>query len=122
MDATLAVVTMLPIPIIAWLIHRVRTQLSEGFQQSSRAFDDMTSVLADTIPGVRVVKAFAQENREIERYRAGQRPHPGGQRSPECRVVVLLDGDCAADAGRVDRDLGLRRAGGSRRTRSRSAR
>src|SRR5262245_14385747 len=68
MDASLAIVTMLPIPIIAWLIHRVRTQLSEGFQQSSRAFDDMTSVLADTIPGVRVVKAFAQENREIERY------------------------------------------------------
>ena len=29
----------------------------------------MTSVLADTIPGVRVVKAFAQENREIDRYR-----------------------------------------------------
>jgi ATP-binding cassette, subfamily B, bacterial len=69
MDAALAFVTMLPIPIIAWLIHRVRTQLSEGFQQSSRAFDDMTSVLADTIPGVRVVKAFAQEHREVQRYR-----------------------------------------------------
>lgn len=69
MDAWLAVVSMLPIPIIAWLIHRVRASLSEGFQQSSRAFDDMTSILADTIPGVRVVKAFAQEHREVERYR-----------------------------------------------------
>ena len=29
----------------------------------------MTSVLADTIPGIRVVKAFAQEQREIERFR-----------------------------------------------------
>ena len=29
----------------------------------------MTSVLADTIPGIRVVKAFAQERREIERFR-----------------------------------------------------
>jgi len=28
----------------------------------------MTSVLADTIPGIRVVKAFAQEKREIERF------------------------------------------------------
>jgi ATP-binding cassette subfamily B protein len=69
MDAWLAVVSMLPIPVIAWLIHRVRASLSEGFQQSSRAFDDMTSILADTIPGVRVVKAFAQEHREVERYR-----------------------------------------------------
>jgi ATP-binding cassette, subfamily B, bacterial len=69
MDPALAFITMLPIPLIAWLIQRVRRQLSEGFLQSSRAFDDMTSVLADTIPGVRVVKAFAQENREVERYR-----------------------------------------------------
>ena len=29
----------------------------------------MTSVLADTIPGIRVVKAFAQEQREIDRFR-----------------------------------------------------
>ena len=29
----------------------------------------MTSVLADTIPGMRVVKAFAQEDREKERFR-----------------------------------------------------
>ena len=28
----------------------------------------MTSVLADTIPGIRVVKAFAQERREVERF------------------------------------------------------
>jgi ATP-binding cassette subfamily B protein len=74
LDWKLALLTMLPIPVIAWLIQRVRNQLSEGFQQSSRAFDDMTSVLGDTIPGVRVVKAFAQERREIERYRrANQR-------------------------------------------------
>src|SRR5438093_7224790 len=28
----------------------------------------MTRVLADTIPGLRVVKAFAQEDREIDRF------------------------------------------------------
>ena len=30
----------------------------------------MTNVLADTIPGIRVVKAFAQEKREGDRFRA----------------------------------------------------
>jgi ATP-binding cassette subfamily B protein len=29
----------------------------------------MTSILADTIPGIRVVKAFAQERREVQRFR-----------------------------------------------------
>ena len=69
MDPTMALVTMLPIPVIAWLIQRVRNRLFEGFLQSSRASDDMANILTDTIPGVRVVKAFAQEQREIERFR-----------------------------------------------------
>jgi ATP-binding cassette subfamily B protein len=46
----------------------VRSRLRDGFQLGSRAWSDMTSVLADTIPGMRVVKAFAQERRETERF------------------------------------------------------
>jgi ATP-binding cassette subfamily B protein len=33
---------------------------------------EVTNVLADTIPGIRVVKAFAQEKREAERFRDRQ--------------------------------------------------
>ena len=40
-----------------------------GYHLGSIAWADLISVLADTIPGVRVVKAFAQETREIERFR-----------------------------------------------------
>ena len=43
--------------------------MQRGFQRGGRAWGDMTSILADTIPGIRVVKAFAQEKREIERFR-----------------------------------------------------
>ena len=65
----LALVTLCPLPVIAWMIHRVRNKLRRGFYHGSRAWDEMTSVLADTIPGIRVVKAFAQEHREVERFR-----------------------------------------------------
>ncbi len=68
-DPWLTVVTLCPLPLIAWLIYRVRCKLRRGFQFSSRVWGEMTSVLADTIPGIRVVKAFAQERREIERFR-----------------------------------------------------
>jgi len=64
----LALVTLCPFPLILWLTHRVRTILRRGFSLGSRAWADMTSVLADTIPGIRVVKAFAQEQREIDRF------------------------------------------------------
>jgi ATP-binding cassette subfamily B protein len=67
-DARLALVTLAPLPLIAWLIHRVRERLRHGFERGTRAMAEMTSVLADTIPGIRVVKAFTQERREIERF------------------------------------------------------
>ncbi len=66
----LAMVTLLPFPFIVWLMYYSRDKLQVGFQAGSRAWGHMTSVLADTIPGIRVVKAFAQEQREIERFRA----------------------------------------------------
>ena len=47
---------------------RAEAGLRGGFQLGSRAWAEMTSVLADSIPGIRVVKAFAQEQREIERF------------------------------------------------------
>ncbi|MNY86383.1 putative ABC transporter ATP-binding protein [compost metagenome] len=65
----LALVTLVPLPFIAWLIQKVRGRLSVGFDRVSRVWADVTNVLSDTIPGVRVVKAFAQEEHEIERFR-----------------------------------------------------
>ena len=65
----LAVVTFLPLPFIAWMIHVVRDKLRTGFEKIDRVWSDVTNVLADTIPGIRVVKAFAQEKREAQRFR-----------------------------------------------------
>ena len=68
-DPWLALVTLAPLPFIAWLIHLVRNKLHHGFDQIYRIWSEVTSVLADTIPGIRVVKAFAQEKREAQRFR-----------------------------------------------------
>ena len=65
----LALVTLVPLPFIAWMIHFVRDRLRTGFEKIDRVWGEVTNVLADTIPGVRVVKAFAQEKREATRFR-----------------------------------------------------
>ncbi|SFB69542.1 ATP-binding cassette, subfamily B [Polaromonas sp. OV174] len=65
----LALVTLLPLPFIGWMIHVVRDKLRTGFEKIDRVWSDVTNVLADTIPGIRVVKAFAQEKREAQRFR-----------------------------------------------------
>ena len=68
-DPWLALVTLAPLPMIMWLIHIVRDKLRFGFEKIDRMWAEVTSVLADTIPGIRVVKAFAQEQRESNRFR-----------------------------------------------------
>ncbi|WP_084677060.1 cyanophycin metabolism-associated ABC transporter [Massilia niastensis] len=65
----LALVTLVPLPFIAWMIHIVRDKLRTGFEKIDRVWGEVTNVLADTIPGIRVVKAFAQEKREAVRFR-----------------------------------------------------
>jgi len=72
-DPWLALVTLLPLPFIAWMIHVVRDRLRTGFEKIDRVWSAVTSVLADTIPGVRVVKAFAQEKREAQRFKEANR-------------------------------------------------
>ncbi len=68
-DPYLALATLLPLPFIGWLIHVVRDRLRLGFEKIDRVWSELTNVLADTIPGIRVVKAFAQEGRESARFR-----------------------------------------------------
>ncbi|MBY0574539.1 MAG: ABC transporter, partial [Undibacterium sp.] len=67
-NVKLALVTLLPLPFIAWAIHLVRDKLRTGFEKIDRVWGEVTNVLSDTIPGIRVVKAFAQEQREARRF------------------------------------------------------
>jgi ATP-binding cassette subfamily B protein len=67
-DPLLALVTLAPLPFIVWMIHVVRDKLRFGFEKIDRIWSEVTNILADTIPGIRVVKAFAQEERELKRF------------------------------------------------------
>ncbi len=74
LDPMLAVAAIVSFPPIAWLIIRIRGKLTHGFLRGGRVWSAMTNILADTIPGIRVVKAFSQERREIARFaQANQR-------------------------------------------------
>lgn len=68
LDPLLALAALASFPPIAWFMIRVRSALTHGFLRGSRAWARMTNILSDTIPGIRVVKAFSQEQREIARF------------------------------------------------------
>jgi len=57
-----------PVPVFCWLIYRHGEDINHLFLRAWRKWSRVTDVLSDTIPGIRVVKAFNQESREIRRF------------------------------------------------------
>jgi ATP-binding cassette subfamily B protein len=68
MNVTLTLLTLVPIPLIVLTTTLIRTRVRRYYRSARRRMGGMQAVLADAIPGVRVVKAFAQEDREVERF------------------------------------------------------
>lgn len=69
MNAKLALLTLLPMPLLGYLTARFMRRSRRLFHGMWRRRARIFSLLSDVIPGVRVVKAFAQEEREQERFR-----------------------------------------------------
>jgi ATP-binding cassette subfamily B protein len=68
LDWRLGLVMTLPVPVFCWLIYRHSERITRLFIRAWRKWSRVTDVLSDTIPGIRVVKAFNQEQREIGRF------------------------------------------------------
>ncbi|HEX6053296.1 MAG TPA: ABC transporter ATP-binding protein, partial [Gemmatimonadaceae bacterium] len=68
LDWRLGLVMTLPVPLFCWLIYWHGESLNARFIRAWRKWSRVTDVLGDTIPGIRVVKAFNQETREIGRF------------------------------------------------------
>ncbi len=67
-EPILAALTMVPIPIGMVLTYFHTVAIRRFFHRLWTKWSRMTSVLSDAIPGVRVVKAFRQEDREVARF------------------------------------------------------
>jgi len=60
LDWRLGLVMTLPVPVFCWLIYRHGESMNGIFIRTWRKWSRVTDILSDTIPGIRVVKAFNQ--------------------------------------------------------------
>lgn len=67
-DLELGLVVTLPLPFVLWLIFAHGRGMRQLFLRAWRKWSNMTDVLSDTIPGIRVVKAFDQAAQEKKRF------------------------------------------------------
>jgi ATP-binding cassette subfamily B protein len=67
-DWQLGLILIVPIPFLFWLIYSMGKRLHKVFLRIWHRWSQMTGVVGDTIPGIRVVQAFNQEDRERKRF------------------------------------------------------
>jgi ATP-binding cassette subfamily B protein len=70
LDPRLALIAMGPIPAIVIGAYWFGRRVHRVYHKIWRRMSLISAVLADTIPGIRVVKSFAQERRESRRFEA----------------------------------------------------
>jgi len=68
LDWRLGLMITVPVPLLLWALATHSRSMTRLFLRAWRKWSGLTEVLSDTIPGMRVVKAFAQENREKFRF------------------------------------------------------
>ena len=86
MDADYRIVILAAVPLIVLNIMLVLWKASPLFDVLQRALDKINAAVQENIAGARVVKAFGQEEREIQRFNAKNREYMDIQR----RVLILL--------------------------------
>lgn len=64
----LALVAILPLPVLGTITYYRSRTMQRMFGRLWTYWARMTAVVGDAIPGVRVVKAFANERREVDRF------------------------------------------------------
>jgi len=70
LNAWLALAALLVVPIMFWFTQFVARYTRKGFRNLQKELGEINSVMAESISGQRVVKAFRRNETAIERFRA----------------------------------------------------
>ncbi|MBR7553038.1 ABC transporter ATP-binding protein [Allobacillus sp. GCM10007491] len=65
----LTLAALIPLPIMAIIMQQYGKKIHERFMDAQSAFSDLNNNTLESIQGVRVIRAFVQENRDTERFK-----------------------------------------------------
>ena len=111
----LAVISLLPVPVVVAIAFRYGRRSRPALQEVQQRIAELTADVEENVSGVRVVKAFAREERQLARFRhqVGARVRPGDGLHAPAGLLQPVHRLPAADRPRGDPVL--RRAPGHQR-------
>ena len=69
LDVRLTLIVLLPLPIVSITVRMFGTAIHKTFEEVQEKLSDMSAVVQESLTGVRVVRAYRQEQAEIARFR-----------------------------------------------------
>jgi ATP-binding cassette subfamily B protein len=69
-NARLGLIALIPVPFVVAISYRYGRRARPAIQETQQRIGELTADAEENISGVRVVKAFAREDRQLERFRA----------------------------------------------------
>ncbi len=66
----LTLIAFLPLPIIPWLVMRKEREVNTRFEAVQGSFAKLSAMAQESIAGIRVLKSFAKEDAQIQRFAA----------------------------------------------------
>ena len=69
LDVRLTLIVLIPLPIVSITVKMFGTAIHKTFEEVQEKLSDMSAVVQESLTGVRVVRAYRQEQSEIERFR-----------------------------------------------------
>ena len=68
-DWRLTLVSLIPMPVVSIAVRKIGSRINALTEESQAKLGDLSSRVQESMAGVRVVKAFSQEGREIDDFR-----------------------------------------------------
>ena len=69
LDVRLTLIVLLPLPIVSITVRMFGTAIHKTFEEVQEKLSDMSAVVQESLTGVRVIRAYRQEQSEIDRFR-----------------------------------------------------
>jgi ATP-binding cassette subfamily B protein len=69
LDVRLTLIVLLPLPVVSITVKMFGTAIHKTFEEVQGKLSDMSAVVQESLTGVRVVRAYRQEEAEIARFR-----------------------------------------------------
>src|SRR5919107_1412190 len=68
LDPVLAAIALIPVPLVVFIAARYGRRARPASQEVQQRLAELTAEAEENVSGVRVVKAFAREDRQSERF------------------------------------------------------